>query len=276
MTLSSSALLVQLNFPGKVMTIFFYCTKRLFIFSLACLIVGSACARDLPQTIEAVKPSVVGIGTFLPTRSPSVVFSGTGFVVGDGLTVITNAHVVKGVSNGEVNEQIGIIVGKGETTEFRSAAVVSIDTEHDLARLKISGVPLPPMEVGDSGNVLEGQAIAYTGFPLGMVLGLHHVTHRGMISAITPIVMPAIDSKKLDVKMIAQLRKSPYFIFQIDGTAYPGNSGSPLYDPETGTVYGVINSGFVKGLKETAITNPSGITYAIPARYVRDLLLKAP
>jgi hypothetical protein len=47
-----------------------------------------------------------------------------------------------------------------------------------------------------------------------------------------------------------------------------------VYDPATGKVLGVINAVFVKGLKETAITAPSGITYAIPANYVRALLQK--
>jgi S1-C subfamily serine protease len=61
-------------------------------------------------------------------------------------------------------------------------------------------------------------------------------------------------------------------VFQLDGTAYPGNSGSPLYDPETGLVYGVINMVFVKGTKEAALSNPSGITYAIPGTYIRGLL----
>jgi S1-C subfamily serine protease len=93
-----------------------------------------------------------------------------------------------------------------------------------------------------------------------------------MISALTPIAMPALDSKKLDVKTIAQLRRSPYTVFQLDGTAYPGNSGSPLYDPDTGVVYGVIDKVFVNGLKESAITHPSGITYAIPSNFVKDLL----
>ena len=37
-------------------------------------------------------------------------------------------------------------------------------------------------------------------------------------------------------------------------------------------MYGVINMVLVKGLKETAITNPSGISYAIPASYIRELL----
>ena len=31
---------------------------------------------------------------------------------------------------------------------------------------------------------------------------------------------------------------------------------------------------FVKGTKETALTQPSGITYAIPANHLRDLLQK--
>jgi hypothetical protein len=34
----------------------------------------------------------------------------------------------------------------------------------------------------------------------------------------------------------------------------------------------VINAVFVKGLKENAITNPSGITYAVPVKYVKNLM----
>ena len=76
----------------------------------------------------------------------------------------------------------------------------------------------------------------------------------------------------LDAKMINQLQKPIYAVFQLDGTAYPGNSGSPLYDPESGVVYGVINMVFVKGKKEAVLSNPSGITYAIPATYIQELL----
>jgi serine protease Do len=72
--------------------------------------------------------------------------------------------------------------------------------------------------------------------------------------------------------MINQLQKPIYAVFQLDGTAYPGNSGSPLYDPESGVVYGVINMVFVKGKKEAVLSNPSGITYAIPATYIQELL----
>jgi S1-C subfamily serine protease len=59
---------------------------------------------------------------------------------------------------------------------------------------------------------------------------------------------------------------------QLDGTAYPGNSGSPVYDPDSGVVYGVLNMTFLKNQKENALSQPSGISYAIPVRYVRELL----
>jgi serine protease Do len=238
---------------------------------------ASALAGDLAHTITAIKPSVVAVGTFQKTRSPAVVFSGTGFAVDDGLTIITNAHVVARPVNVEQLESLGILVGTEGNTEFRSAVLVATDREHDLARLRISGTPLPVLRIGDSSQVQEGQSMAFTGFPLGMVLGFTKVTHRGMISSITPIVKPALNSSRLDPKSILQLQKSAYGVFQLDGTAYPGNSGSPLYDPDSGTVYGIINMVFIKGLKETAISQPSGITYAIQSNYIRALLdQKAP
>jgi len=158
---------------------------------------------------------------------------------------------------------------------FRPAELVARDNEHDLAHLRLSGTPLPALELGDSDKVQEGQELALTGFPLAMALGLHPATHRATLAAVTPIVRPSLGSRNLDPRQIAALQRSPFNIFQLDATAYPGNSGSPLYDPATGKVLGVINAVFVKGLKETAITAPSGITYAIPAKYVAELLQKA-
>lgn len=246
-------------------------------FVAACCLPGVGRAADLAQTIKAVKPAVVAIGSFQKTRSPAVNFVGTGFAVGDGLTVITNAHVVTGatkVGNPENNESIGVLTGNAEATEFRPAVVVAVDEEHDLARLKISGRPLPVMELGDLSQVSEGQPVAFTGFPLGAALGFHHATHRGIVSSITPVTRPVANSQNLDPKVVAQLRRSPFSVFQLDATAFPGNSGSPVYHPDSGKVIGVINMVFVRGLKETAISAPSGITYAIPVNFVVDLLQK--
>lgn len=247
--------------------------SRLSCLLLSYIFLAPAGAADLPQTIATVKRSVVGVGTFLKTRSPAIISVGTGFVVGDGLNVITNAHVVPDL-NVEKMETLGIIVpGAGDNVDFRPAVLVGSDREHDLARLSISdGKPLPALQLGDGADIAEGKDLVFTGFPLGMVLGLHPVTHRALLSAITPIVIPSLNSRKLGANAIVQLQRSSFLIYQLDATAYPGNSGSPVYDPQTGVVVGIINMVFVKGLKETAITDPSGITYAVPVSYARELM----
>ena len=53
----------------------------------------------------------------------------------------------------------------------------------------------------------EGQALAFTGFPLGMVLGLNHGTHRALLAAITPVVQPSLNSRKLDARAVTQLQR---------------------------------------------------------------------
>lgn len=231
----------------------------------------------LPATVARIKPSVVGVGTLLKTRHPATVFVGTGFVVGDGLSVITNAHVIPERLDAARMEELGIVVSTGpETVGFRAARLVGLDREHDLAHLRLSGTPLPAMTLAADNGVAEGQLLAFTGYPLGMRLGLHAATHRATLAAIAPAVRPSLSSRQLDARAIAQLQRNAFGIYQLDGTAYPGNSGSPLYEPDSGAVVGVINRVFLKGLKESAVTDPSGITYAIPVRYVRELLQRSP
>lgn len=226
----------------------------------------------LKETITVVKPSVVGVGTMLRTRSPAVVFVATGFAVGDGLSIITNAHALPELDV-EKMETLGIVVGRGDQFDFRPATVAAVDREHDIAHLRLTtGAPLPALRLDNAGDVAEGQPLAFTGFPLGMALGLTPVTHRAMLSAITPILLPSLSSRRLDARAITQLQRRPFPIMQLDGTAYPGNSGSPVYDPDSGVVYGVLNMTFLKSQKENALSSPSGISYAIPVRYVRELL----
>jgi len=120
--------------------------------------------------------------------------------------------------------------------------------------------------------VREGQDVLITGFPLGAVLGATPVTHRGMISAITPIAIPQARAAELDPAVIRRLSSGSFTVFQLDATAYPGNSGSPLYDPVTGDVFGIVNMVFVKRTKESVLTQPSGITYAIPASHLKAII----
>jgi S1-C subfamily serine protease len=153
------------------------------------------------------------------------------------------------------------------------AELTTTDEEHDLALLSLPDGRLPALDIGDSGRVREGELYAFTGYPIGMVLGLYPVTHRSIIAAISPNAIPVHASRQLNIKMLKKL-ETPFDVFQLDATAYPGNSGSPLYDIDTGKVMGIINKVFVQGSKENAITHPSGISYAIPAEHIKRLLIQ--
>jgi S1-C subfamily serine protease len=238
---------------------------------------GTLWAASLPDTIDKVRGSVVGIGTVFPAKridgsSSPLTFKGTGFVVGNGRQVVTNYHVVNKPMDEDKLEKLVVFSGKGKSAKVHMASIVSTDPDHDLALLEFTGPPLPPLALGDDALRREGEDVAFTGFPIGLVLGLNQVTHRGIISAITPMVIPALSSKTLTAEQIKRVRK-PFNVYQLDATAYPGNSGSVVYDIESGIVIGVINSVFVKKTKEAMLKDPSDISYAIPVKYIRDLLV---
>ena len=235
----------------------------------------AASASSLVETIKRVKPSVVGVGTYQEIRRPPSKLLGTGFLVVDDRHIVTNAHVLpKSIKNSR-REFYCIFVGKGRDATIIRVKVVVRDDTHDLALLRAEKpVGAAPLALGSGTSVEEGMSVAFTGFPIGAVLGLHPVTHRGMISAKTPIAIPQTKTRRLDPKMIKQLRGA-FEVFQLDATAYPGNSGSPLYNPQSGDVIGIISSVFVKSSKEKALSDPSGITYAIPVDFVTPLLQKA-
>ena len=243
---------------------------------LLLLVVPATMAASLPDIIDRVRPSVVGVGTVYPPRQPNrkgetVAYRGTGFVVGNGRQVITNAHVIPAKLDAGRNQSIAIFAGRGAKATVHSARVLRTDTEHDLALLEFHGKTLPAMQIGDSSTVREGQDIAFTGYPMGMVLGLYPVTHRGMVAAISPMARPAEKARTINSAQMHRLR-NPFDAFQLDATAYPGHSGSPVYIPDTGRVVGVINSVLVKESKESILHKPSGISYAIPASYIQKLL----
>lgn len=246
--------------------------KRLLACSILWVFSGVAVA-DLPDLIDQIKPSVVVVGTYVKTRSPAFVMRGTGFVVGNGTLIATNVHVVPEVLDSANGETLMVLALTGRAgAQQRSAKIAASDKAHDLALLKIDGPPMPAMVLQESGRVREGQSIAFTGFPIGSVLGLSPVTHRGIISSITPIALPGATANQLNEKVIKRLKSGPFEIYQLDGTAYPGNSGGPLFEMEKGEVIGVVNMVFVKGTKESVLTNPSGISYAVPVVYLQELL----
>jgi S1-C subfamily serine protease len=221
--------------------------------------------------------SVVGVGTFERTRAPPFQFRGTGFVVADGSIVATNAHVLPATLDGTRGETLAIVIpssGSNPAT-VREVTRLTVDVGTDLALVKLSGDPLRPLKLRDSSLVREGQEILMTGYPIGAILGPIPATHRGIIAAVTPLAIPQGRAGDLDAAIIRRLMSGSFPVFQLDATAYPGNSGSPIYDPATGEVLGIVNMVFVKGTKESALSQPSGITYAVPAQHLEALLRTA-
>lgn len=235
------------------------------------LLTVDSVGHDLVDVVKKVKPSVVGIGVYTPLGQPRNSLHGSGFVVADGRYVMTNHHVISKELDLGKQQELVVFVGSGKTATVRKAKLIGASQYHDLALLKIEGSPLPAVKLGTDQHYPEGSLVGFTGFPIGSILGLYPVTHRGIIASVTPVVIPVPDTRQLSLAMLKQM-KNPYMVYQLDATAYPGNSGSALYDAASGVVIGVINKVFVQDVKEGAISNPSGITYAIPVKHVRALL----
>jgi serine protease Do len=231
---------------------------------------------EISDVIAKIKPSVVIVGSFKNTDSPRFRLRGTGFVVGNGNTVVTNAHVLPSDSEDMTGAYLVVQVRTSDRElQMRQAAILEVDKVHDLALLRFQGGGAPAVSIRDSDNVREGQSVAFMGFPIGGALGFSAVTHRGMISSIVPSAMPTPSARLLNESTIRGARAGAFDIFQLDGTAYPGNSGGPLFDPDQGDVLGVVNMVFLKGSRESALSQPSGISYAIPSKFISQLLERA-
>ncbi len=233
----------------------------------------------LPDLIDKSRQAVVAVGTFSATDNPRFGFRGTGFVVGDGKTIVTCAHVIP---NPQEKDLAILVPGSGSPTgqpQQRPVRLLRRDATRDLAVLALEdGAALPVTltlaSVDDSATVVrEGVAVALMGYPLGTSLGVQLVTHRGIVAALTKAALPAPTSGNLSERAIRQLRAGDMEFLQLDITAYPGNSGGPLLDIRTGKVVGVVNMVALKSTRESALSAPSGISYAVPVKYVLPLLV---
>lgn len=242
---------------------------------IAALLLPAAARAGLEELIAKAKPSVVAVGVFSPTGSPRFGFRGTGFVVEQGNVVVTNAHVLPDpLPAADAAEGLRVVVpaSASDGAQLRPATLLRLDRSRDLALLRIDGPPLPALTLAAPGSVREGNAIAIIGFPLGGALGFTPVTHRGIVASITAIAPPAPTAQSLSPQAVNRLRQGSFDIYQLDATAYPGNSGGPVLDVPSGAVIAVINMVLVRGSKENALSAPSGISYAIPVQFVAGLL----
>lgn len=235
-------------------------------------------AGGLSDLIAAVKPSVCAIGTFNALESPRFGFRGTGFFVGDGSLVATCWHVLPDlVSTGRpgVTSLVAQVILPSGGVELRDVEVLASDRAHDLALLRVRGQPGPAVSLASAATAREGLEVALMGFPIGGALGFKPVTHRGIVASIVASALPTANSRQLNEGAVTRLREGSFDLLQLDATAYPGNSGGPLFDVETRQVIGVVNMVLVKSNRESALSQPTGITYAVPVRYLHDLMAKA-
>jgi S1-C subfamily serine protease len=236
---------------------------------ISLVLIVNAHSHSVTDVIAKVKPSVVGIGLYDAMGVQTHQLRGSGFVFGDGTLVATNYHVISQKLDPKKVQYHIVFSGTGRQPKIHKAEIIAKDLEHDLAILKLS-TALTPIKLAASNYVDDGTEVLLTGFPIGAVLGLYPATHRGIVAATTPDVIPTAHSSRLSIQMLDRLEKK-FMIYQLDITAYPGNSGSPLYAADSGEVIGILNKVFVKESKETVLEKPSGISYAIPVKYLIEL-----
>jgi len=161
---------------------------------------------------------------------------GTGVVIVDNGTILTNLHVVSGA------KKVRVRFANGEESE---AQVVGAQPENDLAVLRATQVPddLPAATMRSTADLRPGDHVLAVGHPFGIGPSASY----GVVSGLRREFRSEQGEKTLTN------------LIQFDAAANPGNSGGPLVTMD-GHVVGVV----------TAILNPSeqrtfiGIGFAVP------------
>ncbi|RQP26103.1 S1C family serine protease [Piscinibacter terrae] len=161
--------------------------------------------------------------------------TGTGVVIVDNGTILTNLHVVAG------SKRIRVTFADGHESD---ANLVSVQAENDLAVLRAKSIPddLQPATMRGTGDLIPGDEVLAVGFPFG----IGPSASGGVISGLKRSFR-APEGERLTN------------LIQFDAAANPGNSGGPLVTMD-GAVVGIV----------TAILNPGeqgtfiGIGFAVP------------
>ena len=161
---------------------------------------------------------------------------GTGVVIVDNGTILTNLHVVAGA------KRIRVTFYDGSESD---AVVLNTQPENDLAVLRARTIPddLEAATMRSTGDLLPGDQVVAIGFPFG----IGPSASAGVVSGLKR-QFRSPDGKQMLTNLI-----------QFDAAVNPGNSGGPLVTMD-GEVVGIV----------TAILNPSrqrvfiGIGFAVP------------
>ena len=197
--------------------------------------VFGALGAEPALTVAPPDPAVLGSAGLVRSRNGIVKvmgvaptcqrrIEGSGFVISP-QHVLTNAHVVAGVTEGQT-----VITRQGERFQ---ATVVLFDPERDLAVLDVPGLTARSLNFAGPANMGDEAIVA--GYPRD-----HSFT-----------VVPARvgDDQLAQAPDIYQSKEVTRQIYSIRADVEPGNSGGPLLAPD-GRVDGVVFAAAV-GVKDT-------------------------
>ncbi len=198
------------------------------------------------KAVNAAAPSVVNINGRKTVRAESASLAGdavrqvngmgTGIVIDPRGYIITNYHVVEGVSNIQVTL---------DDEQKLIARLVANDPKTDLAIIKIDAKqPLPVIRFGTSCDLMRGEYV----IAVGNAYGYEHTVTRGIISALHRSVQVSDEQRYND-------------LIQTDASINPGNSGGPLMNID----------GDVIGINVAVRVGAQGIGFAIPIDEALDV-----
>ncbi len=217
---------------------------------------------------ERVNPSVVQV-LVSETDAPSTADTpaalmglehgnGSGVILDPDGFIVTNAHVVKDARQVQVQLARSLDFARDASLDVArdtpaagprrsrllDATIVGIDTETDIAVLKIDRKELPALPMGDSDALRQGQLV----FAFGSPMDLENSVTMGVVSAV---------GRQLDYD-------DPMVYVQTDAPINPGNSGGPLVDSD----------GRVVGLNTLIVSQSGGsegLGFAAPVNIVRPV-----
>ncbi len=188
---------------------------------------------SVPAVVAKVRPSVVTILTRGMPAAPSLhgtqSGSGSGIVIDTTGYILTNNHLVEGVTS--------LVVGL-PTGRLTPGRVAARDFLLDLALVKINATDLVPATLKASATLEIGETVIAIGNPLALKGG----------STVTVGVVSALERSVLTPN-----GETLYDLIQTDAAINPGNSGGPLVDL----------SGQVVGINVAIAPSAQAISYAI-------------
>ena len=208
-------------------------------------------------TVQAPDAAVLHSPGYLAARSRILKVQGTAAscdrsIEGSGFVyaphhVLTNAHVVAGVTQGP-------LVSAPDGTTYR-ASVVFYDPQVDVAVLYVPGLNMTPLQF--AGQAQNGANAIVAGYPLDHPFTAVPARIGGTQRAVGP-----------DIYQTGQVDRQ---IYEIRASVEPGNSGGPLLSP-AGTVYGVVfaaavdasDTGFALTSAEVASDAKAGAQQTVP------------